>query len=163
MAPNIPQTQRRLPQRWITSHCQLKSATSTNVCHFYLCVTWVPRKLDMVSSRFCRRSAMFLTVRNRLVSGSSPETKRSSLRYIYQQNKLSKDRLFTVSDHPPERSSMESWLVLVKETSPPLPPEPDSVFAVPSLSVWDLGKQIIWGIKGGRYHRFWIIVHLVGT
>lgn len=27
----------------------------------------------MVSSKFCRRSAMFLTVRNRLVSGSSPD------------------------------------------------------------------------------------------
>lgn len=38
---------------------------------------------------------------------------------------------------------MESWLVLVKETSPPVPPEPVSGFAVPSPSVWDLG-----GIKG---------------
>lgn len=63
---------------------------------------------------------MFLTVRNRLVSGSSPE-----------------------------RSSMESWLVLVKEMSPPIPPEPVSGFAVPSPSVWDLGKQIVQGIKGG--------------
>lgn len=38
----------------------------------YLWLIWVPRRLDMVSSRFCRRSAMFFTVLMRLVSGSSP-------------------------------------------------------------------------------------------
>lgn len=42
---------------------------------------------------------------------------------------------------------MDGWLVLVKQLSPPLPPEPVSVFAVPSPSVWDLGKQIARGIK----------------
>lgn len=38
----------------------------------HLWLSCVPRKLDMVSSRFCLRSAMFFTVRIRLVSGSSP-------------------------------------------------------------------------------------------
>lgn len=33
---------------------------------------------------------------------------------------------------------MDVWLVLVKEMSPPLPPESVSVVTVPSLSVWDL-------------------------
>lgn len=42
---------------------------------------------------------------------------------------------------------MDSWPDLVKETSPPVPPEPVSGFAVPSPSVWDLGKQIVGGIK----------------
>lgn len=65
-------------QYWITSQCQWKPAGRMNLLDFYLCVTWVPRKLDMVSSRFCRRSAMFLTVRNRLVSGSSPEWDKKS-------------------------------------------------------------------------------------
>lgn len=43
-----------------------------NLC-MYLWLICVPRRLDMVSSRFCRRSAMFFTVLIRLVSGSSPE------------------------------------------------------------------------------------------
>ncbi len=143
-------------QNWISIHCQSKSAGRMNLFDFYLCVTWVPRKLDMVSSRFCRRSAMFLTVRNRLVSGSSPEWDKNetsseilSSTTRYNSSILHRDRPWTVSDHPPERSSMESWLVLVKETSPLIPPEPVSVFAVPSASVWDLGKQIVWWIKGG--------------
>lgn len=38
----------------------------------YLWLIWAPRRLDMVSSKFCRRSAMFFTVLMRLVSGSSP-------------------------------------------------------------------------------------------
>lgn len=36
---------------------------------------------------------------------------------------------------------MESWLVLVKEMSPPIPPELISGFPVPSASVWDLGEK----------------------
>lgn len=59
-------------ERWFTTICLLKPEFTLFFVS-YLCVTWVPRKLDMVSSKFCRRSAMFLTVRNRLVSGSSPE------------------------------------------------------------------------------------------
>lgn len=44
---------------------------------------------------------------------------------------------------------MESWLVLVKEMSPPTPPELISGFPVPSASVWDLGeKKNVQGIKG---------------
>lgn len=43
-----------------------------NLCT-YLWLICVPRRLDIVSSRFCRRSAMFFTVLMRLVSGSSPE------------------------------------------------------------------------------------------
>lgn len=49
---------------------------------------------------------------------------------------------------------MESWLVFVKETSPPIPTELVSGFTVPSPSVWDLGerekkKQIVQGSAKG--------------
>ena len=37
-----------------------------------LWLIWVPRRLDIVSSKFCLKSAMFLTVLILLVSGSSP-------------------------------------------------------------------------------------------
>lgn len=41
----------------------------------YLCVTWEPRKLDMVSSRFCRRSSTFCTVLFLWDSGSGERGK----------------------------------------------------------------------------------------
>lgn len=44
---------------------------------------------------------------------------------------------------------MESWLFLVRERSPPIPPEPVSGFGVPSPSVWDLEKHIVKGIREG--------------
>lgn len=38
-----------------------------------LWLIWVPLRLDIVSSKFCLRSAMFFTVLILLVSGSSPD------------------------------------------------------------------------------------------
>lgn len=95
----------------------------------------------MVSSKFCRRSAMFLTVRNRLVSGSSPDqhNKKKTKKFLRTYFLYAEpERLHISIDRRPERSSMDVWLVLVKEMSPPLPPESVSVVTVPSLSVWDL-------------------------
>lgn len=55
----------------------VRGVNESRVVPIYLWVTWVPRRLDIVSSRFCRRSAMFFTVRSRRVSGSSPAGKTS--------------------------------------------------------------------------------------
>lgn len=45
----------------------------SNVVSRVLWLIWVPRRLDIVSSKFCLKSAMFLTVLILLVSGSSPD------------------------------------------------------------------------------------------
>lgn len=134
----------------------------------YLCETWVPRRLDIVSSRFCRRSAMFLTVRNRLVSGSSPESetvKRNKLRDIYQRNKDVIKLLRTLCcERSPTWQVLDGELAALGEGN------------VSAYSSWaDLGvryslavclgsgkAKLCEGSKGG-YHRFWIIVHLAGT
>lgn len=50
---------------------------------------------------------------------------------------------------------MESWLFLVRGTSPPIPPEPVSGFGVPSPSVWDLDKHIVKGIREGGDSTDW--------
>lgn len=58
---------------------------------------------------------------------------------------------------------MESWLLLVRETSPPIPPEPVSALGVPSPSVWDLEKHIVKGAREGGGSIDWELLPLAGT
>lgn len=72
--PNLQDTgqgreERGSPERPFTSVVTVVSKVVSRV----LWLTWVPLRLDMVSSRFCLRSAMFFTVLILRVSGSSPE------------------------------------------------------------------------------------------
>lgn len=99
-------------ERWLTIICLLKPEF-TLFFFSYLCVTWVPRKLDMVSSKFCRRSAMFLTVRNRLVSGSSPggdmDGRLSSKTFGHTNNNLHRGKNQTHLKGPRWRAGWSLW------------------------------------------------------
>lgn len=87
---------------------------------------------------------MFRTVRRRLVSGSSPEDRK-----LLERTEQRAERRGGALQRLPDRSSMDSWLLLVRQTSPPMPPEPVSGLAVPSPSVWDLGTNMVEGIREG--------------
>lgn len=58
----------------------------------YLWLIWVPLRLDIVSSKFCLRSAIFFTVLILLVSGSSPAINQPTNEYEY--GKYIKDTIY---------------------------------------------------------------------